>query len=122
MAKVFLDANILLDLLEKRTEISAEMFKEHDLFISTLSVHIVFYITKQKIPYIKLSQIIDTFSLITLSESICSQGLVGPISDFEDNVQLHSAASFDCDYFLTRDRKLLDMKFFGKAKIVSSLE
>lgn len=35
--------------------------------------------------------------------------------------QLHSAAEAECDYFLTSDKKLLAMKFFGKTRIVSTL-
>lgn len=45
-----------------------------------------------------------------------------PTSDLEDNIQLHSAAEADCDYFLTSDKKLLAMIYFGKTKIVSTLQ
>lgn len=59
--------------------------------------------------------------LIPFTELIAQSALLGPVADFEDNVQLHSAASADCDFFLTSDKKLLDMKFFGKARIIQEL-
>lgn len=43
-------------------------------------------------------------------------------NDLEDNIQLNSAIKADCNFFLTFDKKLLKMKFFGKMKIVSSLD
>jgi len=43
--------------------------------------------------------------------------MTGPTDDFEDNVQLHSAVMGDCDYFLTMDKKLIKMKYFGKMRI-----
>lgn len=43
----------------------------------------------------------------------------GPTKDLEDNIQLHSAAEAESDIFLTADKKLVDMKFFGKTQIIS---
>ncbi len=117
MAKVFLDANILIDLVEKRGEITADTFRDHEAFISPLSIHILMYVLKKRVPFSKLLIIIKPFSIIEFNEKICSQALLGPTNDFEDNVQLHSAAEAECNLFLTEDKKLLDMKFFGKVKI-----
>lgn len=79
------------------------------------------YVTRQKIPYIKLSTSINNFFLISFSKNITHKALQGPTKDFEDNVQLHSAVAADCDYFLTSDKNLLKTKFFGKTQILSSL-
>lgn len=117
MAKVFLDTNKLVDIVENRGEISVDVFDKHNLFISPLSVHILIYITKHKVPYGRLEEIIQELSIVDFGQGICDKSLEGPTDDFEDNVQLHSAASSECDLFLTNDKKLLDLRFFGKTKI-----
>lgn len=61
-------------------------------------------------------------NVIPFSEDVLKKSLNGPTSDFEDNVQLHSAAEAECDYFLTNDEKLLKMKFFGKTEIRNSVD
>ena len=121
MAKIFLDANILIDLIEMRGRITPAELDKHDVFISPLSVHILMYITKHKVPYEYLSQTITSFIQTQFDEHIVHLALTGPTIDFEDNVQLHSAAEAACDVFLTEDKKLLDMKFFGKMAVSLSL-
>ena len=54
-----------------------------------------------------------------LTDKILDLALEGPVDDLEDNIQLHSASEAECDVFLTNDKKLLKMKFFGKMRIVS---
>lgn len=122
MAKVFLDANKFIDLVEKRSEISIDEFGQHNVFISPLSAHILIYITKKKVPYRRLNETIGNFSLVDFDWSICYKALEGPTDDLEDNVQLHSAAEAQCDVFLTNDKKLINMKFFGKTRILPELE
>lgn len=120
MAKVFLDTNVLIDLVEKRGKITPDELNDHDVFISPLSVHILMYITKRKVPYDNLSNIINSsFTYISFDKNMADLASIGPTNDFEDNVQLHSAAEAQCDFFLTEDKKLLDMKFFGKVTIAS---
>lgn len=121
MAKVFLDVNKVIDLVENRKEIAPESLDGHDLFISALSMHIFFYVTKQRVPYKRLEEVIQDFSIVDLDQTICYKSFVDPTNDFEDNVQLHCAANADCDVFLTSDKKLLNMKFFGKTRILQAL-
>lgn len=121
MARVFLDTNIFIDLVEKRKQITIDQLNGNDLFISPLSVHILMYVTKRKIPYHRLNNIINSFIQVPFDENITNPSLVNPTTDFEDNIQLHSAAEADCDIFLTSDEKLLKMKFFGKMKLKNSL-
>ena len=61
------------------------------------------------------------FQLTDFSEDILDRALNGPTDDLEDNVQLHSAAEAECDLFLTNDKRLLGLKFFGKAQIIQKL-
>lgn len=122
MEKVFLDTNIFIDLVEKRRTVTVSNFLGYKLFLSPLSVHILTYVYKYRIPHQKLNDFLkEHINFLTLSKDITDNALKGPTSDFEDNVQLHSAAEAEADYFLTSDRKLLDLKFFGKLKIVAKI-
>ena len=122
MEKIFLDANVLIDIVEERRDVDLAQFKNYKLFISPLSIHVLTYLYKYVMPDEKLADLKQVFTFIPFDKLITNDALLGPTADFEDNVQLHSAANGDCNYFLTRDKKLLDMKFFGKTKIVKSLE
>lgn len=121
MAKVFLDANKLIDLVEDRGKTFGDSLDKHFIFISPLSVHILLYITKSKVPYQKLEDTIQDFSIVDFDQNLCDKSLLGPTADFEDNVQLNTAAQSECDLFLTSDKKLLNLKFFGKSRIQSSI-
>ncbi|MBI2415891.1 MAG: type II toxin-antitoxin system VapC family toxin [Candidatus Kerfeldbacteria bacterium] len=121
MARIFLDANIFIDLVEQRGVITSKDLKGHDLFISPLSVHILMYVTKKKIPYSKLAELLQLFLIIPFEQAIIHKALRGPMDDFEDNIQLHSAAMADCNLFLTHDKKLLQLSFFGKTQLTSAI-
>jgi predicted nucleic acid-binding protein len=120
MANVFIDSNILFDITE-RDITRIKMLNKHDVSISALSFHIIFYTYKYKIPNEKLNQYYKQFHIISMTDNILRNSMIGPTSDLEDNIQLHSAVKKDSDYFLTSDKKLLKMKFFGRTKIVSTL-
>lgn len=122
MARVFLDTNIFIDIAEKRGQISLDNLIDHKLFISSLSVHILAYITKRKIPDPELSELVDLFTIEDFDQSICYKSLESPTTDLEDNIQLHSAAEAECDIFLTNDKQLLALKFFGKTRVTQNLE
>ncbi len=120
MAKIFLDTNIYIDIIKKRTDLDLEDYQGNELFISPLSIHVHAYVFKYIIPSTELDVNKELFNIVPFDSSITENALIGPTSDFEDNVQLHSAASEECDIFLTEDKELLDMKFFGKVKIAKS--
>lgn len=120
MAKVFLDTNIYID-AAKRDKKVLETLRNKLLFISTLSMHIIFYTLKLKVPDRDIDAVQQQFGVVSFSEDILEKALIGPTPDLEDNIQLHSAAEAECDYFLTSDKKLLAMIYFGKTKIVRTL-
>lgn len=122
MAKVYLDANYFIDLIEQRKTVNLEQFNQQVLYLSPLSIHIYTYLYKQKCPNHKLYEFLKYFSLLSIDEKIACNSLIGPTKDFEDNLQLHSAADNECDYFLTHDKNLLNLSFFGKMKIVSGID
>lgn len=119
MARAFLDANYFIDIVEHRRQISWENFVSHSLYLSPLSVHILAYLYKYLMPDYKLEKTVDQYLIfVPMNELIVQNALLGPTSDLEDNIQLHSAANAECDVFLTNDKRLLNLKFFGKAKII----
>ncbi|HBL51729.1 MAG: hypothetical protein A3D24_04830 [Candidatus Blackburnbacteria bacterium RIFCSPHIGHO2_02_FULL_39_13] len=123
MARVFLDTNYFIDAIHRKPETKIlDSLKDHIVCASPLSFHIYCYIFKIKIPNKLASAQVKKFLLVDFSENILVKAASGPTKDFEDNVQLHSSAEGECDLLLTTDRKLLNLKFFGKAKIIQSLE
>ncbi|OGK11909.1 hypothetical protein A2954_06445 [Candidatus Roizmanbacteria bacterium RIFCSPLOWO2_01_FULL_37_12] len=121
MAKIFLDTNIFINYVEERGKNIKDVLGEHELTVSPLSLHILIYISKKKVPDSRLSEIIKLFFVVDFNTEITSKALNGPTKDFEDNVQLHSSAYAECDIFLTEDKELLKMKFFGTMKISSAV-
>lgn len=121
MAKVFFDANAFIDFVEKRASFDEIDLAGHSLFISPLSIHIISYLYEYFMPEKKLESVHKTFTIMPLTQRIAINALNGPTPDFEDNVQLHSSSEGNCDFFLTNDKKLLKLKFFGKTEIASTL-
>ncbi len=122
MARVFLDTNYLIDAIERQPEKEIlKSLKDHTSFISPLSIAIYCYLYKIKVPNKFLSIQLREFQIVELSYVACAKSLEGPTGDFEDNIQLHSAAVAECDLFLTSDKKILDMRFFGKTQILSGM-
>ena len=121
MASIFLDVNELVSLIKnERSDIWGELQRQR-LVVSVLSWHIVCYLLKWKIPHGKLSDLYDSLVSVEMKRSIVKRAMEGPTDDFEDNVQLHLAVEAECDYFLTLDKKLLKMKYFGKMVICDKL-
>lgn len=119
MAKVFVDTNCFIGLTSRNPQIDSEHLDKHEGFVSILSCHILFYVNKIKIPDPEMNSFIEDFNVLSLDHKILQHALMGPTDDLEDNMQLHSAAKADVDFFLTFDKKLLEMKFFGKTQIIS---
>lgn len=122
MAKVFCDANYFIGLVNRTPETEVNILEGQKGYISVLSCHILCYVNKVKLPDKKIQAYAEDFIFVPLTDSIIEKAFDGPTEDMEDNIQLHSAAEAECDYFLTSDKKILAMTFFGKAKIVDTLE
>lgn len=114
MKKVFLDTNILIDILLDRDldgisiKKIAPYLKDSKVFLSTLSVHITFYILKIKpnsIMHKSAVDLINTMNLVPLSNIIVGISMKSYLNDFEDTLQYYSALDQNCDYILTRDIK-----------------
>lgn len=122
MARVFLDTNIFIDAIHRKPEedVLAQLVN-HTPYISPLSVHIYCYTYKIRVPNQILSNQLEKFLVHDFSDTILTLATQGPTPDLENNIQLHSAAEANCDYFLTADAGLLKMKFFGKTKILQDI-
>ena len=121
MAKVFLDANYFIGIVNRAPEVDESILDKHQGFVSILSCHILFYINKINVPDDKMNSFISDFNLVEITNNILERALYGPTQDLEDNLQLQSAATADCDLFLTADKNLLNLKFFGKTRVTASL-
>lgn len=120
MASIFLDTNVFFDIIIRDRK-KASLFEGNMLYISPLSYHIYCYSEGIKIPDKYLGLTIKNFEFVALSKDLLKKAMEGPTQDLEDNIQLHSALMADCDYFLTSDRRLLNLKFYKKTKIVSKI-
>ena len=118
MARVFLDTNIYIELTERAKE-TWEILEGELIFISSLSTHILFYVRKLKVPNEDINLLQNKLGIVPLTKFTLDKALQGPTKDLEDNIQLHSAAEADCDIFLTLDKDLLNIKYFGKTQIIS---
>lgn len=122
MGRVFLDTNLFIDAIHRHPEQEIlPSLEGYDIITSVLCVHIYCYAFHIKIPSAILASQLKKFILIDFDQKLLNKALEGPTSDLEDNIQLHSSAEADCDFFLTNDKNLLKMKFFGKAQILSTL-
>jgi len=97
------------------------MLSEHRVFISPLSYHIYVYTAKKRVPDSFLIESLQDITIVDLTSDILLKALHQPTTDLEDNIQLHSASISRCDYFLTSDKQLLKMKYYGQVEIVDSL-
>ncbi len=122
MAKLFLDANCFIDLIEDRNSELIVFLEKHELAISVLSLHILIYVYKYKIPNKKLQLIPQRFEILPITKSISLDSLQEPTNDYEDNIQLQTAVKHGFDIFLTNDKAPLKLSEFRKIKIITPEE
>lgn len=123
MAKIFLDTNIFIDAIHRAPEKRIlDDLEGHVIYTSPLSFHIYCYAFKIEIPNQKIIGQKEKFHIVDFFDDILNKSLEGPTIDLEDNIQLQSATETQCDIFLTNDKKLLKLKYFGKMKILSQIQ
>ena len=128
MKKIFLDTNVFIDIIQRRGEDTTSVrsiykkFDKDHIFISSLTIHISFYVLKIKPnseTHKKISDLVNAIKIIPLDGTILSLSLTNYYLDFEDTLQYYSALEANCDYILTRDYK--DLRKIKK-NIPSKLE
>ncbi len=115
--KIFLDTNVVIDLLGEREPFYNSAAKvatladkrKVQLIVSASTYSAVYYlltkfedkeVVKEKIR--KLKVIAETSGL---SDKIIDKGLASKFADFEDALQYNCALQLDCDLLLTRNGK-----------------
>ncbi len=114
--KIFLDTNVILDVLTKREPFyinSAKILtfvneKIVSGYISAITVNNIYYILRK----LKdkdtaknfITEILESFEIIPLTKDILTQANKISTRDFEDGIQFFSALGCGCD-FLTRNDK-----------------
>ena len=109
MRKIFLDANILIDLISGRRKVEGiEDTDFKQLYTSTLSVHILFYVHMIKYNSVeerRTKEVLKHIVLTPLTDTIVRRAYKSKYSDYENTLQYLMALHANCDYILTRDRK-----------------
>lgn len=112
--RVFLDTNIIIDLIQKREdyELAARIFQgsedgEYELCTSTLSMVNVAYILRKFYKgyrfYELLGELMEIINVVSVSSLAYGNALKSKAGDFEDAVQLFSALEEGVDYIITRN-------------------
>ena len=118
MKKVFLDTNIIVDLIADRkpfSKYSIEIFKKAEekkikLFTSSHSIATTHYLLKkyleEKILRDVLYNLLDYVTVIAVDIDILKKGLRSKHKDFEDSIQILCASSVEkIDCIVTRNIK-----------------
>lgn len=118
MTKVFIDTNVIVDLIANREPFSKDAIqlfslgerKKIKLYISTQSILTTHYILKKYISENELrviiNELLDFVSVIPSTKDIIKRSLKSKYKDFEDGVQILTAESIDSmSYIVTRNVK-----------------
>ena len=115
--KLFLDANVVLDLLGERDPFYEAVARiatladkgEINLVVSALTYLIVFDLLSQFEDREVVKEKIRKFKVIAetsdLTDKILEKGLSSKFSEFEDALQYHCALMMNCDIVITRNGK-----------------
>ncbi len=113
--RVFIDTNLLLDVLAKREPFYAAAARVWtlaesgacDALVSAISFNNVFYIVrKARDPATARRALIllrDVFACVPVDQRILNQAIDSDIPDFEDAIQIYSAFHARADFLLTRN-------------------
>lgn len=117
MDKVFVDTNVVLDLLSKREEFYREAqdlftlsdHKEISLYVSSLTIANAHYLISKNHKLDNARKILMKFKVLVevlpLDDKVIELALVSDIKDFEDAIQYHTALENDIDIIVTRNKK-----------------
>ena len=116
--KVFLDANILISVLNKEYPLftySARLISLSDqrkfkLFTSPLCLAIAFYYASKKsgerLAKKKIALLVENIRLTTIDETVTKKALENPrIHDFEDGMEYYSALEKSCKVLVTENKE-----------------
>lgn len=117
MRTLFIDTNVLYDVLGKREPFYdssnmvwslCEKGKVKGL-ISVISFNNIYYVTRRFTNRLdakkKISIVRDVFTMVALDEQVINQAIDSDFADFEDAIQYFSAVRSDVDCIVTRNKK-----------------
>jgi predicted nucleic acid-binding protein len=117
MDRLFLDTNIVIDLLAKRAPFDAAAagiasladMGKIELIVSALTFANAFYIISKYADPDKVKEEIRKFKILTktadLTDRILEKGFESDFLDFEDALQYHCALSANSTHIITRNGK-----------------
>lgn len=118
MKRIFIDTNIIVDLIADRKPFSKyaiQIFqkaesKELELFTSSHSIATTHYLLKKYLEEKELRDVLyhllDFISVVAVNEVIIKKGLRSKHKDFEDSIQILCASSIEkIDCIVTRNTK-----------------
>lgn len=117
MDKIFVDTNIVIDLLTKRKEFyksASELFsladyKKVKLAISSLTFANTYYLLSKELTHKKAKEILRKFRLLVkvlpLNDKIIDLSLNSDFNDFEDAVQYYTVLENKFEIIITRNLK-----------------
>jgi predicted nucleic acid-binding protein len=113
--RVFLDTNILLDVLARREPFYAAAAQvwslaergEIQAFVSAISFSNIYYIIRKSVgkaqAHAGLRSLRDVFQVVAPDGQIINQAIDDDLDDFEDAVQFHSAIRAKAAHLVTRN-------------------
>ena len=116
MEKIFVDANIVMDLLEKREEFyqeAQELFTLSDkknvkLYVSALTlanIHFLLYKHLKMEARKALAKFKVLVDVLAVDDKIIDLALTSDLKDFEDAIQYYTAIENEMDIIITRNKK-----------------
>ncbi|MDQ6844748.1 MAG: PIN domain-containing protein [Bacteroidota bacterium] len=128
--RIFLDANILVSVLNKEYPtftytsriVSLADHSRFTVFTSPICLAIAFYFAEKKYKSIsakkRIALLCDHLSIAPANESTVLQSLQNPaVNDFEDGLEYYSALENKCDCIITED---IDDFYFSKIEVLKS--
>lgn len=112
---VFIDTNVLMDVLLERRPFVAESRKVWFLaergkvvgLVAALSFPNIYYVVRKALGADTAASMMtllrDTFTAVPLDEQLLNQAIDAKFSDFEDAIQYYSALRANAEYLLTRN-------------------
>lgn len=115
--KLFLDTNILLDVIEARPNffipstniLDLGVRKKVDLYATSLTFANCFYVARKSVgaaqAILWLQRVKKYVHVCAMDEAQCETALFADAPDFEDMLQYQSALAANCDVIITRNKK-----------------
>ncbi|MFN4075455.1 MAG: type II toxin-antitoxin system VapC family toxin [Cloacibacterium sp.] len=117
MEHVFVDTNIVIDLLQKRENFyqeAQELFTKADrkklkLYISALTFTNTYYILSKYYSFSEAKKILSKFKVLVevlpTTDKIIDLALASDFNDFEDAIQFYTALESNLHVIITRNKK-----------------